>query len=76
MLVLSTLAGAASELTAAVMVNPYDRDGVADGLATAIEMPQGERVERHQQMIEVLKRNDIHAWCNRFLSELEAAGSQ
>ncbi|HEY5665234.1 MAG TPA: trehalose-6-phosphate synthase [Gammaproteobacteria bacterium] len=70
MLVLSTLAGASSELSAAVLVNPYDRDGVADGMATAIEMPLGERKERHQQMIKVLKKNDIHAWCKRFLTSL------
>lgn len=70
MLVLSTLAGAANELSAAVLVNPYDRDGVADGIATAIELPLGERKERHQQMIDVLKENDIHVWCKRFLSSL------
>jgi trehalose 6-phosphate synthase len=73
MLVLSTLAGAASELSAAVLVNPYDRDGVADGLATAIEMARGERQERHQEMIAILKKNDIHAWCNGFLSALAEA---
>jgi trehalose 6-phosphate synthase len=75
MLVLSTLAGAANELAAAVLVNPYDGSGVADGLQTAIEMPLAERKERHQEMLRVLKVNDIHAWCDRFISLLVEAGA-
>jgi trehalose 6-phosphate synthase len=72
MLVLSTLAGAAKELTAAVLVNPYDRRGVADGIQKAIEMPAGERRERHSDMIAALRKNDIHHWCETFLSALTA----
>lgn len=70
MLVLSTLAGAASELSAAVLVNPYDGNGVADGIQSAIEMPVGERRERYEDMIAVLRKNDIYAWCDRFISSL------
>ena len=72
-LVLSTLAGAARELAGAVLVNPYDREGVADGMQQAIEMPLEGRRERYQSMIEVLERNDIHAWCSRFIETLQAA---
>ena len=72
-LVLSTLAGAAEELTAAVLVNPYDREGVADGMQQAIEMPLAARRERYESMIDVLQRNDIHAWCSRFIESLQAA---
>ncbi len=72
-LVLSTLAGAAQELSGAVLVNPYDRDGVADGMQQAIEMSLDERRERYRSMIEVLRRNDIHAWCSRFIEALRAA---
>ena len=75
-LVLSTLAGAASELTAAVLVNPYDMSGVADGIQCAIEMPVEERRERHQEMLSVLRDNDIHAWCESFLSVLSHAGRE
>jgi trehalose 6-phosphate synthase len=73
MLVLSTLAGAASELSAAVLVNPYDKNGVADGIQTAIEMPLGERKERYQEMIGILRENDVHAWCESFISVLNQA---
>jgi len=74
MLVLSTLAGAASELSAAVLVNPYDMNGVADGIQRAIEMPLSERRERYEEMIRVLRENDIHAWCESFLSVLGQTG--
>ena len=72
-LVLSTLAGAAQELDAAVRVNPYDREGVADGMQKALEMRLEERRERYQSMIRILERNDIHAWCSRFIESLQAA---
>jgi len=45
-LVLSDLAGAAQDLPEAVIVNPYDVDGMAESLATALTMRKGERRER------------------------------
>jgi trehalose 6-phosphate synthase len=71
-LVLSPLAGAAHELKGAVLVNPYDRDAVADAIQRALEMPLAERRERHASMMAVLRRNDIHAWSRRFLETLQS----
>ena len=70
MVVLSSLAGAARELTDAVIVNPHDRDEVADGIATAISMPVEERRERHAAMLAILRKNDITAWRTRFVGAL------
>jgi trehalose 6-phosphate synthase len=70
-LVLSTLAGAAAELDAAVLVNPFDTEGMAEGIQRAANMPVAERRERYQAMIEVLARNDIEAWRSRFMDALE-----
>jgi trehalose 6-phosphate synthase len=72
-LVLSTMAGAAQELTEAVLVNPYDVDGVAEGIRTALTMSVAERRERHAAMMKVLQRNDITAWRTRFVDALRAA---
>lgn len=72
-LVLSRMAGAAHELTDAVLVNPYDIDGVADGIQKALSMPIGERKERHAGMIDVLKRNNITVWRTRFVDALMQA---
>ena len=68
-----SLAGAADELTDAILINPYDIDGVADGISKALSMPVGERRERHRSMIEILKRNDITAWRTRFVDALISA---
>jgi len=70
-LVLSRFAGAAQELTDAVIVNPYDVDGMAESLATALTMRKGERRERWATMMAQLKRHDIHLWRNNFLEALE-----
>lgn len=69
-LVLSMLAGAAAELDAALLVNPYDLDGVADAIARASTMSLGERRERWQSMMRPIAGNDIHAWCRHFLDRL------
>jgi trehalose-6-phosphate synthase len=39
-------------------------------------MPLGERRERHQSMLEVLRRNDITAWRTRFVDALLTAEQQ
>ncbi len=72
-LVLSTFAGAARELDSALIVNPYDLDGVADAIATATKMPLGERRERWRAMFEHLSRHDITAWRRAYLAALAAA---
>ena len=68
--VLSNLAGAAHELREAVLVNPYDQEEVADGVATALSLPRKERQERHAAMMATLKKNDIAAWRTRFVDAL------
>jgi trehalose 6-phosphate synthase len=73
MLVLSTLCGAAKELTEAVLVNPYDRQGVADGLQRALSMPLSERRAKHAAMLAKLRKNDIHSWSRRFIEALRGA---
>jgi trehalose 6-phosphate synthase len=72
-LVLSTLAGAARELTTALLVNPYDVTGMAEALQAALWMPLAQRRERYEGMIEVVRSNDIHAWNQRFIQALSAA---
>ena len=58
------------ELESALLVNPYDLDGVADAIAVALAMPQEERRERWQAMMSLLQANDIRAWRHRYLAAL------
>jgi trehalose 6-phosphate synthase len=71
-LVLSRFAGAANELTSALIVNPYDRDEVAAALDKALTMSRTERISRYNDMMTILRKNDITHWRESFLRDLRA----
>ena len=58
-LILSRFAGAAHECTAALLVNPYDPEGVAIAINRALSMPLEERRQRHAANYKVLVANDL-----------------
>ncbi len=72
-LVLSRFAGAAEELTEALIVNPFDTEGVAEALQRALTMPLAERRDRWQAMYDHLCQHDVTAWRESFLDVLGAA---
>ncbi|WP_417432557.1 alpha,alpha-trehalose-phosphate synthase (UDP-forming) [Hoeflea sp.] len=69
-LVLSQFAGAAEEMSQALIVNPHDPQDVAEAIRTALEMPLGERVERHRALYVHLEKHDIAHWSSTFLKRL------
>jgi trehalose 6-phosphate synthase len=69
-LVLSQFAGAAVELEAALLVNPYDQAGVAAALDRALSMSLEERRERHGAMLRVMHVHSLERWRDRFEAEL------
>ena len=71
-LVLSEFAGASDELEMALLVNPYDLDGVAAVLGRAISMPEGEQAERMSVLREVVRRHDVHRWARECLGSIAA----
>ena len=72
-LVLSRFAGAAHSIPGALIVNPYDAEGVAEAVQQALDMPREERVERWQSNMETLRRNDVGRWRETFVSRLAEA---
>jgi trehalose 6-phosphate synthase len=70
-LILSRFAGAAHECTEALLVNPYDSEGVANAINRALSMPLAERQERQAVLFQALRRNDLSHWAERFLGVLE-----
>jgi trehalose 6-phosphate synthase len=70
-LVLSRFAGAAQELTGALIVNPVDIDGMADALGTALSMPLAERQARHRDMMAQLRENNVSVWRDNFMRDLQ-----
>ncbi|KGS06266.1 alpha,alpha-trehalose-phosphate synthase [Burkholderia pseudomallei] len=69
-LVLSRFAGAACELTGALIVNPIDIGGMADALSRALSMPLAERRARHADMLARLRENNVSVWRDHFLRDL------
>ena len=72
-LVLSRFAGAAHQLSGALIVNPYDTMEVAAAIQSGLSMPLTERRTRWSSMMEGLRRDDVQAWQERFLASLELA---
>lgn len=70
-LILSEMAGAASELPEALLVNPNSIDEIADALKTALEMPAEEQSHRLENMQRRLKRYDVVRWAQDFLNTLD-----
>ena len=69
-LILSELAGAASELNEALLVNPIDIDDVANAINTALTMPLAEQKNRMALMQKRLSDYDVVKWVNDFLDQL------
>jgi trehalose 6-phosphate synthase/phosphatase len=72
-LLLSEFAGAASELPDAVLVNPYDVDGVADALVYALTLPEEERRARMRGLRSRVTRWDAARWASSFLESMESS---
>ena len=72
-LILSQFAGAACEMDAALLINPYDSVGVAMAMDRALSMRVEERRERHASMMAVMRRNSLDRWRDRFTGDLEQA---
>jgi trehalose 6-phosphate synthase len=67
-LVLSEFAGAAAELqTGALLVNPYDVEGVADTLRRALAMPEEEKKARMRRLRRIVRERDIYHWLDAYL---------
>jgi trehalose 6-phosphate synthase len=69
-LILSRFAGAAHELTQALLVNPIDTFEIAMAIERALAMSLQERQKRWKQMMTVLRGNTIEGWRDAFLFAL------
>ncbi|HYA96650.1 MAG TPA: trehalose-6-phosphate synthase [Methylomirabilota bacterium] len=69
-LILSTFAGAAHELTDALLVNPYDVRQVAAALQHGLEMPEEEQASRMSRMRRLVREHNIYRWAANLLSDL------
>jgi trehalose 6-phosphate synthase len=73
-LVLSAFAGAAESMEAALVVNPFDGESVADALDAALRMELDERRARHRALLARVREDTARRFCARFLAALAEVG--
>ena len=69
-LILSRFAGAADELTDALIVNPFDADEIAEAMHRGLSMPLAERQRRYHALRERVWDTTADKYCATFLSYL------
>jgi len=68
-LVLSRFAGAAREMTEALVVNPYHVEETADALQRAATMPAAEQRERMASLRSTVREFNVFRWAGRMLAD-------
>ncbi|MEO6745888.1 MAG: trehalose-6-phosphate synthase [Caldimonas sp.] len=68
-LVLSRFAGAAREMTEALIVNPYHVEETADALHRAATMPVAEQRERMASLRMTVRENNVFRWAGHMLTD-------
>ena len=71
-LILSRFAGAAQQLSQALLVNPYSPDDIASKIAQALDMPLAERKSRWQSLIACVRDENMTWWTRNFINDLAA----
>jgi trehalose 6-phosphate synthase len=72
-LVLSRFAGAAEEMTEAIIVNPHDPDEITEAMHQALIMPLDERQARYEKLFEKICQTTAATYCRDFIAALSAA---
>jgi trehalose 6-phosphate synthase/phosphatase len=75
-LILSELAGAASELSEAILVNPLDKHEVAQALRQALAMSPEDQEAKIKVMQSRLQTYEVTHWLNDFMKQLDEGKSQ
>ncbi|MES3037657.1 MAG: bifunctional alpha,alpha-trehalose-phosphate synthase (UDP-forming)/trehalose-phosphatase [Bdellovibrionota bacterium] len=74
--ILSEFAGAASLLSEATIINPWDVDSTADAIKVAFDRSPEERTEVHKSLFSTLSRYSASEWGKSFLKDLNSVKAQ
>jgi trehalose 6-phosphate synthase len=72
-LILSRFAGAAEQMTEALLVNPHSAEEISDALRQALSMPLEERIRRWERLKTGVEQQDVVWWLQRFTEALRQA---
>ncbi|MBB3699733.1 bifunctional alpha,alpha-trehalose-phosphate synthase (UDP-forming)/trehalose-phosphatase [Flammeovirga yaeyamensis] len=70
-LILSEMAGAAKELSEAILINPNDENQIVEALYTSLTMPEEEQRSRMKEMQKKVRRYNVHRWVEIFMNQLD-----
>ena len=74
-LILSRFAGAALQLTQALLINPHSAEDVSEAIRTALNMPLDERQRRWRALHEIVKEENVIRWRKNFVDALTGKSS-
>ncbi|MBX9643645.1 MAG: trehalose-6-phosphate synthase [Novosphingobium sp.] len=69
-LILSRFAGAAAQMTEAILVNPHSAEEISDAIHQALVMPIAERRRRWRHLMENVQKHDVLWWFEQFAKVL------
>lgn len=69
-LILSRFAGAAEQMSDALLVNPHSSDELAHAIREALDMPLAERKARFAKLIETVRNDNVQRWTDNFIGDL------
>ena len=72
-LILSQFAGAALQMTDALLVNPFSQEEIAEAIHEGLEMSLAERRRRWETLVHGVLHDDIAKWRTDFVTALERA---
>jgi trehalose 6-phosphate synthase/phosphatase len=75
-LVLSEMAGAAQELSDAILINPNDVNQICGAIYQALTMPEKDQKAQIANMQALIRKYDIHQWVQVFMDRLAFAKEQ
>ncbi|HOT13361.1 MAG TPA: bifunctional alpha,alpha-trehalose-phosphate synthase (UDP-forming)/trehalose-phosphatase [Bacteroidales bacterium] len=75
-LILSEMAGAAAELTEAIIINPVDNDEMAEAICSALEMKTNEKHVRLKRMQDRIANYNVFTWALDFFAQTADAKIQ
>ncbi len=75
-LILARTAGAAQELTSALLVDAGEPQSITAAIAQALRMPVAERRARHLQLWSALQRHTLPDWYQGLVTALGSSGAQ
>jgi trehalose 6-phosphate synthase len=70
-LILSRFAGAAEQMSEALIVNPFSREEVSDAIRRGLTMSRSERKRRWERLFEGVRTGDVSAWRDSFVQALQ-----